>query len=138
MLFALVPASDPAIAAVLRVGPGAPINRISDAARIARDGDTVEILPGNYTGDVAVWTQKKLTIRGVGSMPTLIADNHSAEGKAIWVFRNGDFVVENIAFTGARVAELNGAGIRFEQGRLQVVRCQFSDNENGILTGNDA
>src|SRR5207237_9032932 len=72
-----------------------------------------------------------------GSGPTLIADNQSAEGKAIWVFREGDFLVENIAFSGARVPDLNGAGIRFERGRMRVVRCRFTDNENGILTSND-
>ena len=34
----------------------------------------------------------------------------SAEGKAIWVFVNGQFKVDNIAFRGARVADGNGAG----------------------------
>jgi hypothetical protein len=128
---------DRTIAAMLLVGPGAPIARIADAARLAQDGDTVEILPGEYRGDVTVWTQKRLTIRGIGSAPQLIADNQSAEGKAIWVFRDGDFLVENIAFSGARVSDMNGAGIRFERGRLRVVRCRFTDNENGILTSND-
>src|SRR5205823_14996477 len=119
-------AGDRALAAMLLVGPGAPIALIADAARLAHDGDTVEILPGDYRGDVALWTQKRLTIRGIGSGPTLIADNQSAEGKAIWVFREGDFLVENIAFSGARVPDLNGAGIRFERGRMRVVRCRFT------------
>ncbi|HYT95869.1 MAG TPA: hypothetical protein VEO36_00980 [Casimicrobiaceae bacterium] len=130
-------ACDRTLAATLLVGPGASIARIADAARLAQDGDTVEILPGEYRGDVAVWMQKRLTIRGIGATPTLIADNQSAEGKAIWVFRDGDFTIENIAFTGTRVAHLNGAGIRFERGRMRIVRCRFTDNENGILTGND-
>jgi len=137
-LFVCVSATESTFAAIVLVGPGAPISRISDAARIARDGDTVEILSGDYKGDVAVWTQQKLTIRGVGATPTIIANKQSAEGKAIWVIRNGDFVIDNIAFTGARAADSNGAGIRFERGRLHVIRCRFSDNENGILTGNDS
>jgi hypothetical protein len=124
-------------AATVTVGPGAAIVRIADAARVARDGDTVEILPGTYVGDVAVWPQKRLTIRGVGPRPLLVADNQSAEGKAIWVIRDGDFVVENVAFAGARVRDSNGAAIRFERGRLTIVRCRFVDNENGVLTGND-
>lgn len=130
-------AASASVATTLLVGAGAPIARIADAARLAHDGDTVEVLPGNYVGDVAVWTQKKLTIRGVGDRPIVSSDTLSAEGKAIWVFRDGDFVVENIAFTGARVADRNGAGIRLERGRLRIVRCLFSDNENGILTSND-
>jgi len=123
-------------AATLLVGSGAPIARIADAAALARDGDIVEILPGTYRGDVAVWTQRQLTIRGVGAMPVLVADGQVAEGKAIWVVRGGDIAISNVAFEGARAADLNGAGIRFERGRLRVSRCRFTDNENGILAGN--
>jgi hypothetical protein len=65
----------------------------------------------------------------------LIASGASAESKAIWVIRGGDITVENIEFTGARVPDKNGAGIRFEKGRLTVRNCRFIDNENGILTG---
>jgi hypothetical protein len=124
--------------ATIRVGKGETVSRIADAARLAHDGDTIEILSGEYRGDVAVWTQTRLTLRGVGARPVFVADNQSAEGKAIWVFRNGDYVVENIAFTGARVPDRNGAGIRFERGRLIVRHCSFTDNENGILAGGDA
>ena len=123
-------------AATLRVGPDQPIKRIADAAFLAKDGDIVEIRPGEYRGDVAVWTQKKLTIRGVGGIPVLIANGRSAEQKAIWVIRNGDFNIESIEFRGARVTHDNGAGIRFERGRLTVRNCRFIDNQNGILTGN--
>lgn len=127
----------PAVAATLRVGPGETYARVADAARAARDGDTVEIAAGEYRRDVAVWTQKRLTIRGLGSGAVLIADGADAEGKAIWVIRNGDFAVENVEFRGARVPDLNGAGIRFEGGRLRVRNSRFFDNEMGILTGND-
>lgn len=122
----------------LRVGPEAPIARIQDAARIAKDGDTVEIQPGIYRADTAVWTQDNLTIRGTGDGVILDADGTSAEGKAIWVVRGGRIRIENITFRGARVRDGNGAGIRFEGRDLTVVRCRFMDNENGILTGNDA
>ena len=40
--------------------------------------------------------------------------------------------VEGIEFSGARVSDRNGAGIRHEKGRLTVDRCRFLDNENGI------
>lgn len=122
--------------ATLRVGPDEKITRIADAARQAKDGDTVEIFPGKYRGDVAVWLQKHLTIRGIGLRPVLIADGKIAEGKAIWVIRNGDFRIENVEFRGARASDNNGAGIRFEQGKLVVRDCSFVDNQNGILTSN--
>jgi hypothetical protein len=134
LLAALFPA---AYADTLRVGPGEKITRIAEAARLARDGDTVEILPGEYRGDVAVWQQKQLVIRGIGQRPVLVADGRSAEGKAIWVIRDGDIRIENIEFRGARVADKNGAGIRFERGKLSVRDCAFIDNQNAILTGND-
>ena len=123
-------------AATLVVGPGKPDLSIQQAAQLAKDGDTVELRPGIYRGGVAVWTQKALTIRGTGDRPIILANGQDAEGKAIWVIRGGDITVENIAFKGARVADGNGAGIRFERGRLTVKRCVFEDNETGILTAN--
>ncbi|MDX9838299.1 MAG: hypothetical protein RBT39_12100 [Azoarcus sp.] len=134
LLFALTTTG--AHAAIITVGPGETVSRIADAARIAKDGDTVLIKADIYRGDVAVWTQKQLEIRGVGGRPVLIADGKSAEGKAIWVFRNGDYTVENIEFRGARVADGNGAGIRFEHGKLAVSNCLFEDNQMGLLTAN--
>jgi hypothetical protein len=112
---------------------------VAEAAQSAQDGDVVEIHSGEYHGDVAVWLQKRLTIRGVGpTAPVMRADARSAEGKAIWVLRDGAFEIENVAFEGARVPDLNGAGIRFERGRLTLRRCRFTDDEMGVLTGNDA
>lgn len=125
-------------AEVLRVGPGQEFVRIADAAKAAKDGDIVEILPGEYRGDVALWTQKRLLIRGIGERPVLIADGRIAEGKAIWVIRDGDFLIDNIEFRGARAADYNGAGIRFERGRLEVRNSVFTDNQAGILTANFA
>jgi len=130
-------ASGPLAAATLAVGPGLVYPRVADAAAAARDGDEIEIAAGTYAADVAVWTQRRLVIRGVGGRPVMDAQGTVAEGKAIWVFRNGDYVVDNVEFRGARAPDLNGAGIRFEQGRLRVRGCRFIDNEMGILTSND-
>ncbi|GAA5184261.1 hypothetical protein GCM10025771_37890 [Niveibacterium umoris] len=123
-------------AEVLRVGPSEPIHTIAEAARAAKDGDVVEIAAGDYRGDVAGWTQKTLTIRGIGGMPRLFADGASAEGKGIFVVRGERIRIENLEFRGAKVPSRNGAGIRLEAGKLAVVGCRFLDNENGILTAN--
>ncbi|WP_341676599.1 right-handed parallel beta-helix repeat-containing protein [Niveibacterium sp. SC-1] len=131
--------SQPALAEVLKVDPqGGPFLSISDAAARARDGDTVEIAAGEYRGDVAVWTQKNLTLRAVGGPVRIKAAGTSAEGKGIWVVRGGAVRVEGIEFTGTRVRDRNGAGIRLDRGQLTVVHCRFIDNENGILTSGDA
>lgn len=136
LLTTLILLSTSLCAAVITVGPMEPVTRIADAARLAQDGDTVLIRAGTYSGDVAIWTQKRLDIRGIDGRPVLKADGKSAEGKAIWVFRNGDYRVENIEFRGTRVADGNGAGIRFERGVLNVTNCIFDNNQTGILTAN--
>ena len=131
------PAPPPVAAAprTIKVGPSQAIRSLSVAAATARDGDTSEVDAGDYLGDVAVWKQNNLTIRGIGGRARLIAAGASVEGKGIWVVRGGKITVENIEFTGARVADKNGAGIRFEKGHLVIRNCRFLDNETGILTG---
>ena len=124
------------LARVIHVGPNEAVKTIAEASRLAKDDDVVTIASGQYKGDVALWTQKRLTIRGEGQRPVLLAAGKNEEGKAIWVFRNGDFKVSNIEFRGARVDDENGAGIRFENGRLTVRQCAFFDNQIGILTAN--
>ncbi len=124
--------------ATMIVGPGEKITSLSDAARQARDGEVIEIRPGTYRGQPAVWTQDKLIIRGAAERPVMLADGKSAEGKAIWVVRGGRVQIENVEFRGARVPSLNGAGIRFEKGHLVVRNSAFFDNEMGLLTANHA
>lgn len=118
---------------IWKVGPTREIKHIAIASGLARQGDIVEIDAAEYRADVATWHQKELIIRGVGGRARIYADGLSAEGKAIWVIKSGKFTVENIEFVGARVADRNGAGIRFEGGGLRVVNCLFYGNENGIL-----
>jgi hypothetical protein len=121
--------------AVLRVGPERKLKHPSAAAEVARDGDVIEIDAGLYRGDAAVWRQHRLTIRGVGGRAHIRADGAHAEGKAIWVIKGNDAVIEGVEFSGAKVPENNGAGIRLEGAGLTVRDCYFHHNENGILTG---
>lgn len=129
------PSSDPK---VLRVGSARALTSVLQASRIARDGDVVEIDAGDYPDDAASWPQNNLTIRAVGGRARLVATNTIAEGKAIWVVKGNNIVVENIEFSGARSPHQNGAGIRHEGGLLTVRRCRFERNEMGILTWNNA
>jgi len=123
---------------IIRVGAKQSVTTIAGAARIAVDGDTVEVDAGDYLGDVATWRQNNLTLRAVGGRARLIAAGTSAENKGIWVIRGGTIQVEGFDFLGARVPDRNGAGIRLEKGRLKIRDCRFLENENGILTGGDA
>ncbi len=124
-----------AASAVWSVAPG---QSLAQALQQAADGDVVELGTGTHRAQTALLVQRQLTLRGAigATRPVLLADGHSAEGKGILVVRGGAVRVENIEFRGARVPDRNGAGIRFERGRLWVRNCAFIDNENGILTNN--
>lgn len=129
--------SAPAQAQSIVVGPEGHPTSLRDAVRQAVDGDLIELLPGDYRGEVAVVEGRRLTIRGLGRRPVLHAEGRNAERKAILVVRGGDVRIENLEFRGCRADDRNGAGIRFESGHLAVVRCGFFDNEIGLLTSND-
>lgn len=123
---------------VLRVGPGQPLAKPSTAAEKARDGDVIEIAAGVYGEDVAVWRQNNLTIRGVGGLAHMRADGANAEGKGTWVIKGNNTTIENIEFSGSKVSDGNGAGIRLEGAGLTLRHCYFHDNQNGILSGGRA
>jgi len=126
----------PAAARSWLVGPDGQPGRLSDALRDAADGDLIELKPGRYVGEHGVLRQRRLTLRGLGERPELLASGPLAEDKAILVVKHGDIVIENIGFRGARTIDRNGAGIRFERGRLLLRRCAFFDNEKGLMTSN--
>jgi len=121
--------------ATMVVGPGEKVGTLTEAAQLARDGEVVEVRPGSYRGQPALWTQDNLVIRGVGQRPVMLGDGKSGDDKAIWVVRGGNVRIENIEFRGARAADGKGAGIRLEKGHLSVHACRFADNELGIVTG---
>lgn len=129
-------AAPAAPAAVRSVGPGQPYAKPCQAFAAAQDGDVIEIdASGNYDGDVCVIYRNNLTIRGVNGRARIDAAGKYAQGKGIWVVAGDNIVVENIEFSGARVPDRNGAGIRLDSGNLTVRNCVFHHNETGILGG---
>jgi len=132
---AMLPA--PVAAATLEVGPGQTYALPSAAFTVAAPGDSIEIHPGTYDGDVAIIHTSDLTIRGIGPDRIKIpAAGKNAGGKAIWVAAGDNLTIENIEFSGARVPDRNGAGIRAEGANLTLRNCRFYDCEDGILGGN--
>jgi hypothetical protein len=121
-------------ARVWRVAAG---ESLAAALRQARDGDTLELLAGVHRAQAGVIEQSRLVVRGVGGPVVLQADGAHVEGKALLVVRQGDVRIEGITFRGVRVRDGNGAGIRFERGRLVLRDCAFFDNQMGLLSGND-
>jgi len=125
-------------ATIWQVGPTRPYLVPSAVSGLVADGDTVEIDAGTYSGNVTKWFANRLVIRSVGNgYAHLEAAGNYAEGKAIWVIKGADCTVEGMEFSGCKVPDHNGAGIRQEGKNLTLRNCFFHHNEMGILTSND-
>jgi hypothetical protein len=119
----------------LCVGSGQRYAKPSEAALSAKDGQTINIEAGEYVGDVALWAKNNLTIHGVGGRPHINANGKNIAGKGTWLVTGNNMTIENVEFSGAKVGDRNGAGIRLEGKDLTLRNCYFHHNENGILTG---
>jgi len=131
LLAVLMPVA--AVGEVLRVGPGEAFEAPSQAARVARDGDTVVIAPGEYF-DCAVWPQNRIVITGPedAATPAVLSDA-ACQGKALFVVMGQQVTIRHLTFTRVRVSDGNGAGIRAEGRGLVVAHSRFVNNQSGIL-----
>lgn len=121
--------------ATLTVGPGQQYSTLSSAIAASHDGDVLQVKAGTYKNDFAT-IGTKIAIVGVGGMVNLVATVAPPNGKAILV-TDTDVTLTNIAFSGAKVADGNGAGIRYEGGNLTINDCYFHDNQDGLLSAAD-
>jgi len=129
--------SGTSFATIYSVGPSATYlspNALYQANVLAA-GDTIYIDGVDYLGGdaLAAWAQNDLYIEGINGRPHLIADGQNIWGKGIWVLAGDNITVVNIEFSGASVPDRNGAGIRVDGSGFTISRCNFHDNENGIL-----
>lgn len=129
----------PSRALTLHVGRDKSYQTVRAAAEAALPGDVVLIDAGTYSADVATWRADNVTVRAIGGRAHLSADGAQEGGKAIWVVQGRNFTAEGIEFSGAKVPDQNGAGIRSETPGTLILRdCYFHDNEDGILGGADS
>jgi hypothetical protein len=114
------------------------------AAAVAGDGSVIEIDPGEYDDDIVVWRASHLTVRGAGggrahihgtAVIPFVSGDDRRNGKGLWVIQGSAMRVENMEFSGAKVTDGNGAGIRNEGNNLTVCNGYFHDDENGFLGG---
>ncbi|WP_372623260.1 right-handed parallel beta-helix repeat-containing protein [Falsiroseomonas sp.] len=119
--------------ATLNVGSGQQYATIAAAVAASRDGDVIAVQAGTYTNDFAT-ISTDITIQAVGGVAKLVATVAPPNGKAIFVTRS-DVTIQGLEFTGTKVPDGNGAGIRFEGGNLTILDSHFHHNENGILSG---
>lgn len=124
-------ASFPAFAATLEVGPDREFKTLGAAVQASKAGDTILIDPGVYKDDFAI-IHHPLTIEAIGGYAVLNAGQSIPNGKGILI-ANADLTVRSLIFYGSKVPDRNGAGIRYQKGKLVVEDCIFQENENGIL-----
>ena len=123
----------------LTVGQGKQFATIAAAVAAARTGQTILVDAGTYTNDFPGTINKNLTLVGVGGMVHMVATTPPPNGKAILdVGGSGVTVtIENFEFSGAAVADGNGAGIRYEGGNLSLIGDYFHNNQEGLLAATD-
>jgi hypothetical protein len=121
---------------IVRVGPGKDYERLGDVAGSLQNGDMVEIEGGLYLNDFVETGASDVTFRGVHGRAHFRATQRPPNGKGLWTLSGDNVAVDNIEFSGVEVADLNGAGIRYEGARLDVRNSSFHHNQTGILTVN--
>lgn len=120
--------------AILTVGAGQMYSTIAAAVAASKDGDTVKVTAGTYYNDFLT-INTKITIQGVGGLARIVAAVSPPNGKAI-ITTNTDVTLDSLELTGAKVRDLNGAGIRYQGGNLIVRNSYIHNNEEGLLAGN--
>lgn len=124
--------ANPSPAATLEVGPNQTFKAPSAAAAVAKNGDRIGIEPGQYF-DCAVWNADNLVIESTG--PGVVMTDKACMGKELFVIEGENTTVRNLTLTRSRVPDMNGAGIRLDNGNLTVDNVKFIDNQNGIFGG---
>lgn len=99
---------------------------------IGRGRGTIRIAPGRY-GECAVQEAGRVAYVAERRGETIF-DGGACEEKATLVLRGKGARVEGLVFTRVRVPDGNGAGIRLQEGDLDVSYTLFSDGQCGILS----
>lgn len=130
----------PPTPSTLTVGPGKMFQTFCAAVAASKAGDTIEVSIGIYPNESCT-IQQPITIKAVGTGTAhlkwgtgdaLTNTAHIPNGKGILIVQ-ASTTIEGLEFSGAKVPDGNGAGIRYEGGNLTVRKSYFHGNENGIL-----
>ncbi len=115
---------------------GQAFGRLQDAVNAVGGGvATIMIAPGRYR-QCAVQEGGQIAFVAAEA-GTAIFDGVTCEGKAVLVLRGQGASVNGLTFQNLSVPDGNGAGIRLEQGNLEVSESLFLDSQSGILSHND-
>lgn len=117
------------------VGPNHTFKTIAEAVKKADHGAIIEVDAGEYIDDTFSVRKNDITIRGIGGFAHIKGTKKIKNKKGLIVQFGNNLTLENLEFSGARVRDKNGAGVRNDAGNLTIRYCYFHDNENGILVG---
>ena len=132
LMLAVIAIAGPSRGDTLRVGPSQTYKTPSAAAAVAKNGDHIQIEPGQYF-DCAVWQADNLVIEGTA--PGVVITDKTCNGMGLFVIWGNNTTVRNLTLTRSRVPDNNGAGIRLVKGSLTVDGVKFIDNQNGLFGG---
>ncbi len=120
---------------ILTVGTDKQYQTIAAAIAASQSGDRIRVDAGIYTNDFAHITTN-VSLISVGGLVHINATVPPPDGKAIFTI-DANVKINGFEFSGAAVADNNGAGIRAQSGDLTLTNCWFHDNQEGILTHAD-
>ncbi len=135
----------PAVAVLAQPAPGASFTVVETGRGFHSLQQAVDSVgAGRATIRIAPGTYRQCAVQEAGIITYLAAQpgtvtfaGRACEGKAALVLRGDGAEVRGLTFTGMRVPDGNGAGIRLERGWLNVAFARFADSQQGILTAND-
>src|SRR5690242_10889074 len=108
---------------ILSVGTGQQYSKIASAMAAAKDGDMIQVQAGTYVNDYPTGpVTKSITLEGVGGMVKVVSTGLIPNDKGILIinsiYSSANVKITNFEFSGAAVADHNGAGIRQQGGNL--------------------
>jgi len=116
---------------VLTVGLGGRFTDLATAVCASNSGDEIHIVSPLEVVNV-IRTNHPLSFVGIGSRPKLNFRGLSPIGAGI-LTTYGNTYVSNLEFSYARALTGNAAGLWHTGGKLQIVDCTFSNNQNGVM-----
>ncbi|GIL39047.1 right-handed parallel beta-helix repeat-containing protein [Roseiterribacter gracilis] len=118
------------------VGANETYKSLNDAIKASTAGDTINVRAGTYY-ETSASIDHDLTIVGVGGMVKLVNTQSLANGKAMLI-SHGNVTLKNLDMSGAKVGAGNGAAVRLSDGNLKLDNVFIHDNQDGILTLDNA
>ena len=99
-------------------------------------GGIIRLEPGIYTEGAILKKGKDGVL--ISGAPGVVFDGAVVGAKGTFVIQSDNVTIDSIECRNVAVRDRNGACVRLESGNLTLKNVNFSDNENGLLTWNQA